>query len=397
MIQRFVHSYFASFRGLPLEIWWLSLITLINRAGTMVIPFLSLYLTKEKGFSLSDVGWIMSAFGLGSVIGAYLGGWLTDKIGAHITMTLSLGTSGIFYVLMQYAESFWSIAMMIFTVVLLADIFRPASFVAIRSYTDRSSQTRSTSLIRLAVNLGFSVGPAIGGLLIYNLGYSALFWVDGLTSMIAMVLLFYLLHPKRSTGIQEELVSDPQTAYKDKRYLLFILGMILLAFVFLQYFSTLPFYYSKDYLLSEKYIGLLLGFNGLVVFLVEMPLVHSLEKKGKDPVLYVTIGAFLLLISFLVLQLGHYEGLLWLGMVLMSFSEVLAFPFANTFALDRSKLGKTGEYMALYTISFSIAHIFAHNAGFQLIDHIGFSYTWWVMIGISVIMTLLFLTLKRKQ
>ena len=396
MIIRFFRSYIDSFKGLPSEIWWLSLITLINRAGTMVIPFLSLYLTKDKGFSLSDVGWIMTSFGLGSVIGAYIGGWLTDKIGSHITMTLSLGTSGVFYVLMQYAETFWSIAIMIFFVVLLADIFRPASFVALRSFTNQSNQTRSTSLVRLAINLGFSVGPAIGGLLIYNFGYDALFWVDGLTSMLAMVLLFYLLHPRRNTNAKEEINETPVSAYSDKRYLVFILGMVLLAFVFLQYFSTLPFYYSKDYLLSEKYIGLLLGFNGLVVFLVEMPLVHSLEKKGKDPILFVTIGSILLLISFLILQIGHFEGLLWAGMALMSLSEVLAFPFANTFALDRSKQGKTGQYMALYTISFSIAHIFAHNAGFQMIDQIGFASTWWIMVALGIVMTILFFILKRK-
>lgn len=396
MILQFFRSYSASFKGLPPEIWWLSLITLINRAGTMVIPFLSLYLTKDKGFSLSDVGWIMTSFGLGSVIGAYIGGWLTDKIGPHITMTLSLGTSGIFYVLMQYAEKFWSIAIMIFFVVLLADIFRPASFVALRAFTTSSNQTRSTSLIRLAINLGFSVGPAIGGLLIYNFGYASLFWVDGLTSMIAMVMLFYLLHPRRNKNTNEAVIDTPVSAYKDKRYLVFILGMVLLAFVFLQYFSTLPYYYSKDYLLSEKYIGLLLGFNGLVVFLVEMPLVHWLEKKGKNPILFVTVGSLLLLISFLILQTGHFEGLLWAGMVLMSFSELIAFPFANTYALDRSKKGKTGQYMALYTISFSIAHIFAHNAGFQLIDHLGFSLTWWVMVGISLVMTILFFALKRR-
>jgi predicted MFS family arabinose efflux permease len=362
----------------------------------MVIPFLSLYLTKDKGFTLSDVGWIMTFFGLGSVIGAYIGGWLTDKIGAHITMSFSLGSSGLFYILMQYAESFWAIATMIFFVVLLADIFRPASFVALRAFTNKSNQTRSTSLIRLAINLGFSVGPAIGGLLIYNLGYASLFWVDGITSIIAMVLLFYLLHPKRSNNQKEELAANPVSAYTDKRYLIFILGMILLAFVFLQYFSTLPYYYSKAYLLSEKYIGLLLGFNGLLVFLIEMPLVHFLEQKGKDPLLFVTIGSFLLMLSFLILQLGHFEGLLWTGMVLMSFSEVIAFPFANTFALDRSKKGKTGEYMALYTISFSIAHVFAHNAGFQLIDSISFEWTWWIMVITGLIMTILFRSLKRK-
>jgi predicted MFS family arabinose efflux permease len=365
----------------------------------MVIPFLSLYLTQDKGFSLGQVGWIMTAFGLGSVIGAYIGGYLTDKVSAFAAMVVSLGSSGLAYILTQFSNDFWSICFMIFLVVMLADIFRPASFVALRSFTNQQNQTRSTSLIRLAINLGFSVGPALGGLLIYNLGYASLFWVDGLTSIASMFLLLFVLHPSRSKkGTDEEsLASTHVSAYKDSTYMLFILGMVLLAFAFLQYFSTLPYYFSKGYALSEKYIGILLGFNGLLVFLIEMPLVHYLESKGRRPEIYLVTGGLLLLMSFGVLLIGHHVSLLWSAMVLMSLSEVLAFPFANSFALDRSRRGRTGQYMALYTIAFSIAHIFAHNAGFQLIRSLGFDFTWWIMVGVCLLMSAIFLALKTKD
>lgn len=381
-----------------MEVWWLSLITLINRAGTMVIPFLSLYLTKDKHLSLELVGWIMTAFGLGSVCGAYIGGWLTDKIGPYKTMIISLGSSGIFYVLTQFADSFWSIALMIFIVVLLADIFRPASFTALKSYTDDLNQTRSTSLVRLAINLGFSVGPAIGGLLIYSAGYGALFWVDGCTSILAMILLIYVLHPKRSIKIKKDVFdTHPQSAYKDPFYLAFIFGIILFAFVFLQYFSTIPYFYSEAYSLSEKSVGILLGFNGLLIFIIEMPLIHYLEKKSSNSLSFVFIGAIFLLSSFLILQLGHHVSLLWVGMAFMSVAEVIAFPFANSFALNRSKRGLTGQYMALFTIAFSIAHVFGHNAGFQLIDKFGFAITWWWIIVVCLIMSILFFLLKSKN
>jgi predicted MFS family arabinose efflux permease len=397
-MKKLYASYIASFKGLPREVWWLSLITLINRAGTMVIPFLSLYLTKERDFSLEQVGWIMTAFGLGSVIGSWLGGWLTDRIGAYRTMVFSLFSSGIFYILMQFAEQFWWIVIMIFTVVLLADMFRPASFTALRTYTTEKTQTRSTSLIRLAINLGFSAGPAVGGLLIYNLGYAALFWVDGTTCIAATLLLFYVLSPKRSKTIEKQtFTTPPSSAYSDWYFLTFILGLILFAFAFLQYFSTIPYYYSSDYGLSERYVGLLLGFNGFLIFLIEMPVVHYLEKRNSNTLHYVFLGAVLLLLSFLVLQLGHHVSLLWIGMTLMSFAEIIAFPFANSFALSRSKRGRTGQYMALFSISFSIAHIFAHNAGFQLISKFGSTNAWWWMIFICVLMSILFYFLKRKK
>ena len=73
-MKKLYFNYINSFKGLSKEIWYLALITLVNRAGTMVIPFLSLYLNKDLDFSKDDVGWILVCFGIGSVIGSWSGG-----------------------------------------------------------------------------------------------------------------------------------------------------------------------------------------------------------------------------------------------------------------------------------------------------------------------------------
>ena len=97
-MRKLYNNYISTFRGLSVEVWWLSLITFINRSGTMVIPFLSLYLNKSLNISLPDIGWIMSFFGLGSVIGTWLGGKLTDKIGYYKVMLGSLFLTGILFI-----------------------------------------------------------------------------------------------------------------------------------------------------------------------------------------------------------------------------------------------------------------------------------------------------------
>ena len=125
------NNYLDTFKGLSTEVWWLSLITLINRAGTMVIPFLSLYLRESLDFSFSDVGWVMSAFGLGSVIGSWLGGKLTDKIGYYKVMVYSLLGTGILFIALQFLTTFVTFCLGIFLVMLVADMFRPAMFVAL--------------------------------------------------------------------------------------------------------------------------------------------------------------------------------------------------------------------------------------------------------------------------
>ncbi|MBT8310858.1 MAG: MFS transporter, partial [Flavobacteriaceae bacterium] len=200
-------DYLKTFDGLSREVWWLSLITLINRAGTMVIPFLSLYLTKNMGFTLSDVGWIMSCFGLGSVAGSWLGGKLTDRIGYYHVMLFSLFSTGVLFIGLQFLSTFESICIGIFLVMLVADSFRPAMYVALSAYSKPENKTRSVTLIRLAINLGFSAGPAVGGLIIATMGYEGLFWVDGITCIIAGILLLYVLHP-RSTKVQDEVVNN---------------------------------------------------------------------------------------------------------------------------------------------------------------------------------------------
>ena len=395
-MQTLFIKYINTFRGLSNEVWWLALITLINRAGTMVIPFLSLYLTKSLNFSLSDVGWIMTAFGLGSVIGSWLGGKLTDKIGFYKVMVFSLFISGLFFILLQFLTSFTSFWIGIFLVMLVSDMFRPAMFVALNSYSKPENKTRTVTLIRLAINLGFSAGPAIGGIIIITMSYGGLFWIDGITCMLAALVLLKVLHPKKAKTLDNLKIENPQSAYQDKVFLLFLGAMVLFGIVFLQYFSTMPLYYKDAHYLSELEIGLLLGLNGFLIFVFEMPLIKWLENSRFTKSGLMLTGALLTGLSFLVLNMTSWAGVLIIGMLLMTFGEMIAFPFSNAFAMERAKKGNPGEYMALYSISFSIAHIFGHNAGLQLVDALGFDKTWYLAALLAGFSVFLLFILKQK-
>ena len=390
------NNYVNTFKGLSKEVWWLSLITLINRAGTMVIPFLSLYLTKDLDFSLSNVGWIMTAFGLGSFCGSWLGGKLTDKIGFYKVMVYSLIATGFLFVGLQYLKTFESLCIGIFLVMLVADTFRPAMFVALSAYSKPENKTRSVTLIRLAINLGFSAGPAIGGIIITTIGYGGLFWIDGITCLLAGLLLLNVLHPKKSKPLDDIKVENPKSAYKDKSYWLFLLSMVLFGIVFLQYFSTIPIYYKDVHTLTELEIGLLLGMNGFLIFIFEMPLVKWLENARFTITGLILFGAILTGLSFAVLNFTTWIGIVIIGMLLMTIGEMIAFPFSNAFAMKRAARGNQGEYMALYSIAFSISHIFGHNSGMQLVEKYGFNFTWNIMIFLMLLCVILLIFLKRR-
>ena len=394
-MTKLFNNYLNTFKGLSKEVWWLALITLINRAGTMVIPFLSLYLTERLNFTLSDVGWVMSAFGLGSVIGSWLGGKLTDKIGYYKVMVFSLLATGFLFIAVQFLITFVTFCLGIFLVMLVADMFRPAMFVALSAYSKPENRTRSVTLIRLAINLGFSAGPALGGIIITSLSYGGLFWVDGITCMMATLVLIIVLNPKKAKILDNVKKENPKSAYSDSAFLIFLAAMILFGIVFLQYFSTMPLYYKDVHHLSELDIGILLGMNGFLIFLFEMPLIKWLENSRFTKSGLMLFGAILTGLSFIVLNFTNWTGVLIIGMLLMTFGEMIAFPFSNAFAMDRAKKGNQGEYMALYSISFSIAHIFGHNAGMRMVDALGFDTTWYIITLLAALCVLLLFILRQ--
>jgi predicted MFS family arabinose efflux permease len=204
MLYRLTNPY----KGLSREIWYLSAITLVNRAGAMVIPFLSLYLNKHLHFTLEDIGWVMTAFGFGSALGSFTGGKLTDRFGYLKVMVSSLVLTGVMFFVLQFLEYYWLLMFGVFLLSFVADTYRPAIWVAMDAYSNTENKTRSVTLIRLAINLGFAVGPALGGFIIAHIGYTQLFWIDGGTSILAAFLLWKFIAQKQSKKVKEEVVSE---------------------------------------------------------------------------------------------------------------------------------------------------------------------------------------------
>lgn len=396
-MKTIISAYLNSFRGLSKEVWWLAFITFVNRAGAMVIPFLSLYLRDDLQFTLSDVGWVMTCFGFGSLFGSWLGGILSDKLGYYKTILYSLIATGIGFLGLQYLTEFWTVCLGFFALIAVADVSRPAFFVALSAYSKPENKTRSLTLIRLAINLGFSAGPALGGLIIAGIGYFGLFWVDGITCLLAGLLLFQTLNPKKARETdQQVLLNSPRSPYKDGLYVLFLIALALFGVVFVQYFSTIPIYYKEIRELTESEIGLLLGLNGFLIFVFEMPLIAFMEHRIKSQVSNVILGLLLTGLSFAFFFINNWAGVLVIGMAVATLGEMIAFPFGNAFALRRAKLGRQGAYMGLYSMSFSLSHIFGHNTGMQLVDQFGYEFTWMVMGFITGVALLLLFYIQKE-
>lgn len=398
MFKTAFHRYINNFKGFRREVWILALITFINRAGTMVLPFLSKYLKENLHFSYSQVGWIMVAFGIGSMVGSWLGGKLSDKIGFYKIMIFSLFTSGMLLFGLQYIKTFWGLCIGMFVLMSIADMFRPAMFVSLSVYAKPENRTRALSLIRLAINFGFAAGPMLGGLIIIGIGYQGLFWIDGSTCILAILVFAILVKEKKKIPIHNEeskVLVAPKSVFKDKPFWVFLFISFTSALLFFQIFTTLPLYHHEQFGLSEFETGLLISLNGILVFMFEMPFVSFFERKQVNKMKIIFWGAFLMSISFYLLLFNAWAGILVITIITVTFGEIFSFPFSNAFAMGRAPRGQEGRYMALYTMSFSLAHIVSSKLGLEIIGHFGYGTNWFIMGTFGFVAMLVCLWLQR--
>jgi predicted MFS family arabinose efflux permease len=399
MINKTVTTYRDAYTGLSRSTWLLSLVMLINRSGTMVVPFMSLYLTSPAmGYSIGQAGFVFGLFGAGAFTGAWLGGKLTDKIGFYPVQVITLIGGGLLFVVLGQMKSYPFICLFTFILSFVNEAFRPANSTAIAFYSKEENRTRSYSLNRLSINLGWAIGSAIGGIIArYN--YELLFWVDGLTNIGAAVLMLIFVKPvnykparqKKDAGIPK------QSAFHDTTYMWFILFTSLFACCFFQLFTNLSVYYKLKLNFSTAFIGFLMATNGLIIVLVEMVIVYKLEGRRKNT-FYIVTGILLMAIAYFMLNvflIGHL--LAFVMIIVVTFGEILSMPFMNSYWIGRSKIHNRGQYAALYTMAWSAAQTLGPLTGAQIAEHYGFNWLWWIVAGLSLVTAFAFMRLHIRS
>ena len=389
-----------AYGGLSRSIWLLSLAQFINRAGSMVVFFMAVYLRDDLGLDLAQVGVVMSCYGVGALVGVYAGGKLTDRLGHHPVMVASLLGGFVMFMLASQVEGFVSLCVVMFLLSAFGDGFRPAGMVAISHYSNKDNYTRSVSLYRLAINLGFSIGPAMGGLLA-AIDYQYLFWADGGTCLLASVFVYFFLGKSRNDSVAESDDTDKdalpaveRSPWKDRAFLIFLPLVTIYAIAFFQLFSTMSLYYKNHEGFTEGQIGGILALNGFLVAAVELILVSKIERRGS---LYRWIiwGTLMLTASYgMILFLHGYVWYLFI-IVVVSFSEMFVMPFTNTFMNNRSDKANRTQYASLYVIASSAAHVFTPIIATNVMDSFGYQPLWWVMIGFTLVVVGLTLWMKR--
>lgn len=380
MLRSVLAAYREAFSGLNRAVWLLALTTLVNRSGTMVLPFLILYLTQKQGFEPTDAGKALGIYGVGGVLGSYLGGWLCDRMPPRRVMVGSLALSGVGFITLGQLDSRAAILVNIFLLAVVGEGFRPANGAAVAAASPPELRTRAFALNRLAVNLGMSLGPTIGGFLAM-IDYAWLFLVDGVSSLIAAGVLAVAFHTedRKAEESPKTAVAPERSPWRDRPFLAMMALFFLLAMITFQMTSTFPLTLRDLYGFHEGRIGLVMAINTVLIVLFEMVLVHRVS--GLDPLRLVGIGGFFFGVGMALLPFGSGFAYAAFTVVVWTIGEMLAFPMSAGAVANRAGEANMGLYMGLYMLSFEGAWVFAPVLGTWVYQVYG-AKTLWLGCGV---------------
>ena len=367
----------------------------------MVLAFLTLY-NKELGYSIEQGGWVVAIYGVGSFVGALVGGQLVDKFGFYRVQFAALFFGGLLFIVLGQMNSYLMICICTFVLSMVNESFRPANATAIAHYSTSKNRTQSFSLVRLAINLGWGIGIAVGGFLA-SIDYGLLFWVDGFTNIVAAILLVLVLprislRQQKVVGEQTEVTTSTISPYRNKPYLFFLLCIVLFGAAFFQVFTTVPVFFKGKLALDEYWIGVVMAINGLVIALLEMVIVFKLEGRRRYLVL-ITFGTVLMGLSFLLLNLPLSNGFIVavLAILLLTLAEMISMPFMNSYYISKSTEVTRGKFAGMYTMAWSAAQVIGSSSGSWFADTYGFTNLWCCTAAVCMIAAAGFYALLKSE
>ena len=356
--------------GLPSSVWLVCASTLVNRLGTMAMPFLVLFLIQDRGWSAEDAGLAMAVYGAGALVAGPVAGRLADRLGHAHVLKASLWSSGVAMALVPLVHSRLLLFPLIALWAALTQAFWPSAMALLVGAAPPEQRRAVYALHRLAVNLGMAVGPATGGL-IAHFSFRWVFWVDAITTLVSALILVLFLRPASepaATGTPGRSPwSDPRLAY-------LLLGFLPVLLVFFQIEGALPLWVVRDLGLGTRFFGLIFTVNTLLIVALEVSL--NLGMAGWSHGRLLLLGSLCYAAGFGLTGLAGTRTLLLGTVVLWTFGEMILLPAMADAVAILAPADRRGEYMGLYSLSFAAALALGPWLGVLVYARLGPAYTW---------------------
>jgi MFS family permease len=390
-----------SLRGLPRDLWVLSVATLINRLGMMGIPFLVLYLTRELGWSAPRAGLTLGVYGTGAIIAAPISGRLCDRIGGLPIIRASLLGAGVILLMIPFAHSFPVVIALVLAWSLVSEGGRPATLAMVADLVPNEQRKPAFALIRLAINLGMSVGPAAGGF-IAAYSFRSIFFVNAFASLAAGVFLVAVRmkgapHSRNLDAEAEDarLGKSRTAVLSDRRLLVFVFATFLVSAVFFQHEGALPLFLVQDLRLSTAFYGMLFTINTLMIVFLEVPLNAATAHWPHRWAL--AAGSFLFATGSGLFGFATGPVMIVFGIIVWTFGEMMLFPQAAAYVADIAPAHRRGSYMGAYSLAFSIAFAVAPWAGTTVFANFGARILWASVFLVGIVATVIMLQVTAEE
>jgi MFS family permease len=348
--------------GLPRAYWALWVGLLVNRVGSFVVPFLSLYLTRERGLSVAEAGGLVSLWGLGAIGAGPVSGVISDRLGRRTALLSSLVGGAALTMALGFVASPVLVAPLVLGVGFVGEIYRPAAHAVLADVVPVEDRVRAFNLLYWAINLGVAIGLVLAGLLA-AVSYALLFVGDGLTSLAFAWVVWRFVPETRPA-------SDPETVrqvlhglvrpLRDRVFLPFLLLHVVVATVFFQFQLALPVDMAAHDVSPTGY-GFLMALNGAIIVVLQP--FASRFIAARDAGRIMAAGCALIGIGFGMNALHHTVGWYALGIVVWTLGEIAYLPVISTIPADLAPESIRGRYQGAYSLAWSVAAFVAPALG----------------------------------
>lgn len=397
MFKRFENTY----KEYPKNFWILVGSLFIDRVGgALVFPFLALYITSKFNVGMTEVGIIYAIYSGGAFFGNMIGGALTDKFGRKRMLIIGLFFSASISIMMGLInewELFYGLA---FITGLLSEFSGPAVQAMVTDLLPIEKRTEGFGILRVAINLSVTIGPAIGGILA-GVNYLLLFITDAIISTITALIVFFSLpetKPEVKEGQREESVLQSFGGYsrvlKDKVFIAFVFLATFTAIVYMQMQSTLSVYLRDVHAVPAQYYGYLLSINAAMVVLFQFSVTRRI--KNVHPFLIMMAGNLFYALGF---GLFGFTSRYWqfiLSMVILTIGEMVNAPVMQTLIANLAPEDMRGRYMATFHTGWGIAAAVGPWAAGVVLDNYNPNWIWYAGGIICSLVALGYVVLKTR-
>ena len=372
--------------------------TFVNRTGLVVLPFLALYMSGPRAFSVAQATAAVSIYGAGAFAGGFVGGWLSDRVGRRPVLLASLGGAALPMAGIPFVASYAAVLALVFAFGVLSEMYRPAVSAAVADLVPEARQPRAYAIVYWAINLGAAVGPALGGL-IAERSYTGLFVLEGV-SLFAYAAIVLVSVPETRPAVAEGVVRpriDLRPVARDGALAALAVVVLLVGIGFYQLFTSLPLAMEADGL-SERYFGFVVTVNGALIVLIGLPVAAWVGGRATRWPVPVAVALVAIGLAFQIP--AHTFGAYAACAIVWTLGEMAFLPVVPTLVSKLAPTDLRGSYQGVYHASWGLAKMLGPALGGLVFAGYGSSALWGGAAGLvggaAVIMTLLLPTLRRR-